>query len=53
MCCSQHPKNNVPEILQEVKTVRNLHSIKEQPSAPLQRTPRRDPGLLSPRPDAP
>ena len=27
----EHPKNNVPQILQEVKTVRNLHGIRSSP----------------------
>jgi hypothetical protein len=27
----EHPKNNVPQILQEVKTVRNLHGMRSSP----------------------
>jgi hypothetical protein len=30
----EHPKNNVPQILQEVETVRNLHGMR---SCPLRR----------------
>src|ERR1700709_265861 len=28
----EHPKNNVPQILQEVKTVRNLHGMRSSSS---------------------